>query len=59
MKDLPDELWLVVARALLRPIPAPRAEVNWNQDLHQGDILPLQRVSKVSELICIALQLMF
>lgn len=51
MKDLPDELWLDIARALLRPIPAPRAEVNWNEHLHQGDILPLQRVSKVSEAV--------
>lgn len=51
MKDLPDELWTVIAKALLRPIPAPRAEVNWNEHLHQGDILPLQRVSKVSEAV--------
>jgi hypothetical protein len=49
MMDLLDEIWVIVAETLLPPIPAPRAQVNWNKHLNQGDILSLQRVSKVSK----------
>lgn len=47
MKDLPDEVWSIIAQALLPPLPPPGAEANWNDHLHQGDILPLQLVNKV------------
>jgi hypothetical protein len=48
MQDFPDEIWSMIAHALLPRIPEPGAKVNWNDHLNQGAILPLQRVNKVS-----------
>ena len=47
MRDLPDEVWSIIAQALLPPLPPPGSKANWNDHLHQGDMLPLQLVNKV------------
>jgi len=48
MQDLPDEIWTMIALALMPQIPIPGSKANWNDHLNQGAILPLQRVNKVS-----------
>ena len=50
MQDFPDEIWTVIAHALMPRIPVPGSKANWNDHLNQGAILPLQRVNKVSTL---------
>lgn len=51
MSNLPIEILKLVVEALHRPIPAAGEAVNWNDDLHQGDLLAMQRVNKVNSLV--------
>lgn len=47
MQSLPIEIWKLVVEALHRPIPAAGESANWNDHLHQGDLVSVQRVNKV------------
>lgn len=47
MLELPSEVWAVVAKHALRPLPpAGREHVTWEQ-LHQQDLTVMMRLSMV------------
>jgi hypothetical protein len=47
LKELPVEIWRMVAKELKREPPPPNTKANWNDHFHQQDLVNLQRVSKV------------
>ena len=47
MKDLPADIWAVVAEKLRRDPPAPGTKANWHDHFHQQDLVDMQRLSKV------------
>jgi len=50
MKELPLELWSIIAKLVKRQQPPAGAEANWNDHLNQQDLVSLQLVSKVHHL---------
>lgn len=51
MKELPLELWSIIAKLVKRQQPAAGAEANWNDHLNQQDLVSLQRVNKVRQVL--------
>ena len=49
MKELPLELWSIIAKLVKRQQPPAGAEANWNDHLNQQDLVSLQRVNKVRQ----------
>jgi hypothetical protein len=47
MKELPAEIWALVAEKLKRKPPPPGTKANWHDHFHQQDLVNMQRVSKV------------
>lgn len=50
IKELPTEIWTLIARLTKRPQPPPRVQANWNDDFNQQDLTSLMRVNKVCSL---------
>lgn len=48
MKELPGELWTMVALELKREPPPVGVAANWNDHFHQQDLVNLMRVDQVS-----------
>ena len=48
MKELPEEVWTVIAKHSKREPPARLQPANWNDDFNQQDLVNLLLVSKVS-----------
>lgn len=48
MPDLPTEIWTVIAKLIKREPPPAGQQANWETELHQQDLVSLQRVDKVS-----------
>lgn len=49
LAELPSETWAVIAEHLKRETPPPGSKANWNDYLHQQDLVNLLRVSKVRD----------
>lgn len=48
LKELPMEVWTMIAKDLKREPPPAATNANWNDHFHQQDLVNLQRVDKVS-----------
>jgi hypothetical protein len=48
MPELPPEIWASIIENLKRQPPSAGEPANWNDDLHQQDLVSMQRVNKVS-----------
>lgn len=48
MKELPEEIWTMIARNLKREPPPVGQQGNWNDHFHQQDLVNLMRVNLVS-----------
>lgn len=49
IKELPTEIWTMIAKELRRAPPPPGTDANWNDHFHQHDLVSLQRVNKVRQ----------
>lgn len=57
MKELPEEVWAMIAQHLKREPPPARYPANWNDHFNQQDLVHLMRVSRVSQELDIAIKL--
>lgn len=48
MKELPEEVWTIVAQHAKRVPPPACTTANWNDHFNQQDLVNLMRVSRVS-----------
>lgn len=51
MKELPEEIWKMIARNLKREPPPVGEKGNWNDHFHQQDLVSLMRVNLVSPVL--------